>query len=473
MNTDQQQPTGHDDGDFDDHPDACATASRLAAGDLDARGLADHALQRTQHSRAAWVFLTVTAERAEREAEASQARHEAGRPLSPLDGVPVAVKDNYDAAGALTTAGSKICAARPPARGDAAVVRRLSEAGAVLTGKTNLSEFAFSGLGINPHYGTPLNPSSPPDEPLIPGGSSSGSAVAVALGIVPVALGTDTSGSVRIPASFCGVIGYKASKNRYGNDGMIPLAATLDCHGIFATSMRDITATDRVLAPPPPARPPAAGPLRLVVPTGELLDDCTPGVRRRFTQVLDTLADRGVHVEERHLPVLERAQSLMDRHGTIVAAEAHQRYGDLLRCSHRDRIDPGVLRRLTDFAQRQPHVELVHHAMHPLRRRLRTELGDGNVVLVCPAVRHTAPPLGPLLADEHAYDLTNRRTLRTTMLLSYLGMPGVTLPVGTPATGNIGFLASAPEHQDDHLLSAATFLEATLRRAARPFAGRD
>jgi aspartyl-tRNA(Asn)/glutamyl-tRNA(Gln) amidotransferase subunit A len=470
LNTDPQQKTSRLlDHDADGPPDAWATAARLAGGELDARRHTEHALRRTEHARAAWVYITVTAERAAAAAEASHARYSAGRPLSALDGIPVAVKDNLDTEGTVTTAGSRICAARPPARADAAVVRRLTAAGAVLTGKTNLSEFAFSGLGVNPHYGTPVNPSSAPGRPLIAGGSSSGSAVAVALGIVPIALGTDTSGSVRIPASFCGVIGYKASENRYDNGGMVPLAPTLDTHGIFATSMRDITVTDRLLGPVTAEQPRATGPLRLVVPTGELIDDCAPEIKRRFAQALDALAEQGVDVEERKLPVLAQAQSLMDQHGTIVAAEAHQRYGDLLRCSHRDRIDPGVLRRLTEFARRQPRVDLVHLGMRSLRRQLSDELGGGNTLLVCPAVRHLAPPLEPLLADDHAYDLTNGRTLRTTMLLSYLGMPGVSLPIGGPATGNIGFLVSAPAHQDTRLLTASTCLETALRRIDRPY----
>lgn len=440
------------------HLDGRALAERFAAGELDVAAVTERAFQRAKAPASAGVFITLTRERAVREARRAGRRYRAGRPASPLDGVPFAVKDVFDVAGTVTTAGSRTRSQVPPAACDSAVVRALAAAGMVCAGKTNLSEFAFSGLGVNPHFGIPVPPGVR-GEPVIPGGSSSGSAVAVALGVVPVAIGTDTSGSVRVPAAFCGVIGYKASERRYSTRGMLPLAPTLDTVGVFATSMRDVIAVDSLLRPCADGAPPPAPP-RLVVPVGEMIDDCTPQVRDRFAVCLDRLAGHGVEVEERRVSALVEAQHLMDRHATIVEAEAYRRYGHLLRRSGPAAVDPGVLRRLAGFAAGRRDPAPVYRAMGALRERLRRELG--GALLACPAVRHTAPPLAPLLADDRLYDHVNRRTLRTTMVLSYLGMPGVTLPIGPARPGNVGLLLSAAAGEDATLLAAAATVEAML-----------
>ncbi|MEO3788254.1 amidase family protein [Actinocorallia sp. B10E7] len=433
--------------------DGSALGERFRDGALDVVDVIEQALRHAVTPEAADVFITLTGERAIREAEDARARHAAGRPLGLLDGVPVAVKDLFDVAGTVTTAGSRTRTTAAPATRDAHVVRRLAEAGMVCVGKTNLSEFAFSGLGVNPHFGTPANPGSG-EERLVPGGSSSGSAVAVALGIVPIAMGTDTSGSVRVPAAFCGVTGFKASEDRYGKAGLLPLSSTLDSIGIIARSVRDIIAADAALLASTPA--PAGGPYRLVLPSGPLLEGCSPHVRRHFEASVAHLVRHGVAVEERDLPVLTEAQALMDEHATIVEAEAYQRYGRLLEGG--DLVDRGVLRRLARHAARHPGAaDPVRRAMRNLRTELHRQLGDA--LLVCPTVRHTPPPLVPLLTDDDRYDETNRRTLRTTMLLSYLGMPGVTLPIGTPGAGQVGLLVSAASGRDLAVLETAHRIE--------------
>ncbi|WP_084959546.1 amidase family protein [Thermoactinospora rubra] len=436
--------------------DGVAIGERMAAGELDPGEVAERALQEARSPRAAGTFIELTADRAAREAAAARDRLAAGRARSPLDGVPVAVKDLFDLAGTVTTAGSRTRAALPPAERDATVVRRLAAAGMVCVGKTNLSEFAFSGLGINPSFGTPPNPNGG-GERLIPGGSSSGSAVAVALGIVPVALGTDTSGSVRVPAAFCGVIGYKASEGRYATDGMVPLAPTLDTVGIFATSMRDVIATDAILTGRVPV-PPDDRPLRLVVPQGELISDCTPEVRGPFEDRLTLLARQGADIEERDVPVLRAALRVLAEHAPIVETEAHARYGHLLRAGDGAHVDPGILRRLARYEARQRDAGPVYRAMRALREGIAEELG--GAFLACPTVRHPAPPLAGLLADDDLYDRVNRRTLRTTMLFSYLGMPGVSLPIGAWGAGGAGLLLSAAEGRDDALLAGAARVEA-------------
>jgi aspartyl-tRNA(Asn)/glutamyl-tRNA(Gln) amidotransferase subunit A len=385
------------------------------------------ALRRAGESAA---FITVTAERARREGP------------GPL----VAWKDLFDVAGTRSTNGSATRRNAPVATEDAPVVRNLAAAGAVCVGKTNQSEFAFSGLGLNPHFGNPVNPLAPD---RVPGGSSSGSAVAVADGIVDVAVGTDTSGSVRVPAAFCGLVGYKASIDRYDRTGMLPLSPSFDTIGVFTRDVADAVQADAWLRGAPVALPETE--FRCVVPTGDLLDDCDPAVLAAFQDTLSTVERCGVDIEHRRLPALAEAQDLMDRHGTLAVAEAVERHGHFLTGS--SDVDPLVLRRLSDFDATGAPV--VRAALAGLRVRLVDELA--GAVLLCPTVRDLAPPVAPLLADLDVMATANRRALRTTMLLSYFGLPGVALPHGTLPDGLRGsVLLSTPSGDDDRLLAVAT-----------------
>ena len=389
------------------------------------REAVEEALAKAQESAA---FITVTPDRARREGP------------GPL----VAWKDLFDVAGTRSTNGSATRRHAPPATEDAPVVRNLANAGAVCVGKTNQSEFAFSGLGLNPHFGNPVNPLAPD---RVPGGSSSGSAVAVAAGIVDLAVGTDTSGSVRIPAAFCGLVGYKASIDRYDRTGMLPLAPSLDTIGVLTHDVATAVRADAWLRGTRPTLPEPR--FRCVVPTGELIDDCDPAIRQAFENALSSLDE--IAVEHRPLTALAEAQDLMDRHGTLAVAEAYQRYGHFL--TDPSDVDPLILRRLADFdAAGEP---VVRRARAGLRARLFDEL-DG-AILLCPTVRDPAPPVAPLLADLDTMATANRRALRTTMLLSYFGLPGVALPHGTLPDGLRGsILLSTTPGDDDRLLAAAT-----------------
>jgi aspartyl-tRNA(Asn)/glutamyl-tRNA(Gln) amidotransferase subunit A len=404
-------------------------------------------LRRAGESRA---FVTVTDERARREARASAARSAA---LGPLDGMTVAWKDLFDLADTRSTNGSATRRTAPLASADAPVVRALTAAGAVCVGKTNQSEFAFSGLGLNPHFGDPVNPLAPD---RVPGGSSSGSAVAVAARIVELAVGTEASGSVRVPAAYCGLVGYRASRTRHDRTGMLPLAPSFDCVGFFGRDLAVVVAADAVLRGSPAPKP--GGPFRVVVPVGELVEDCAPEVGAAFAAALSTMEQSGVDVERRVVPALDEAQELIDRHGVLAVAEACQRHGHLLAAPNG--VDPLVLRRLSRY---DPAGEpVVRAAMAPLRRRLTDEL-DG-AILLCPTVRDPAPLVAPLLADLDLMESTNRRTLRTTTLLSYLGMPGVALPHGRLPHGDLlgSVLLSVPDGEDDRLLAAAAEVVKTL-----------
>jgi aspartyl-tRNA(Asn)/glutamyl-tRNA(Gln) amidotransferase subunit A len=425
--------------------------SKEPAADHDgARELCEQALARTQASAARSTMIAVTAQRARREADRSDQRRRTGALRSPLDGVPIVWKDVFDVADTVTTCGSSSMSSDPPAAADGALVRRAHDLGLVTVGKTNLSEFAFSGLGINQHFGTPVNPLDPG---RVPGGSSSGAAVAVAVGIAPLAVGTDTSGSVRVPAAFTGCVGFRASHNRYGRNDFRALSPTLDGVGVIARTVQDVRVFDRLLAGD--ADPMAATTVRAVIPEGEWIADCTPGVRASFTTAIDALRDNGVSISTVHLPSLQYAQRLIDTHGTIVGADAYAAYGHLL--AEPDGIEPATRRRLARNAGSLESVAPVRTALPGLRRQFTTELA--GAVLLCPTVRHEPPRIDELLASDELYDASNASTLRTTMVLSYLGTCGVTLPLsGSDGRSLSGLLVSAPAGRDDVVLSFAARL---------------
>jgi aspartyl-tRNA(Asn)/glutamyl-tRNA(Gln) amidotransferase subunit A len=430
----------------------------------DPAGAAEAALRRAGEPALEHAFITLTAERARAEAAASAARHADGTARGPLDGVPVAIKDLLDVAGITTTAGADFRRDAPPATEDAPVVANLAAAGMVCVGKTNLSELAYSGLGLNPHYGTPRNPHDAAT-PRVPGGSSSGSAVAVAAGAVAHAIGTDTSGSIRIPAALCGIVGFRPTSARIDQRGVFPLAPTLDSVGPLTRDVAGAIALDQALrgAPVAPVTPAELAGLGIVVPEGEVVDGADPVVRDRVLAAAEALAAAGATVVRRRVPALDEAQELRDRHGTIVVFEARALHEALLASPDAQRLDRRVRDRLTGAGTMS---RADYEALLAARARLQGELAadlDGALTLF-PTVRHTAPAIAPLDADDDLFVRTNLRTLRSTMLGSFLDMPGVSLPVEPADDGlPVGLLLSAPSGEDDRLLAAALAMEAVLQ----------
>lgn len=422
-----------------------------------ARQRCEEALARAAEPSAHATILTVTTQRARAEAARSDERRRRGAVLGPLDGVPIVWKDLFDVVGTTTTRGSAVFAGEPAATSDSALVRRARALGMVTIGKTNLSELAFSGLGVNLRFGTPANPL---DEAVVPGGSSSGSAVAVATGIVPVAVGTDTSGSVRVPAAFTGCVGFRASQERYGRNDFRALSATLDSVGILARSVADIAALDRSLTAWSHV---ASTTIRVIVPAGEWIQDCTPGVRAAFEFGIRTLRAGGVDIRTAPLASLQRAQELIDKCGTIVGADAFAAYGDL--AADPTGIEAATRRRLLSNSTAGRTIGPLRAAMAGLRHRLRTELA--GAILACPTVRHEPPRIIDVLGSPERYDAANASTLRTTMVLSYLGTCGISLPIaGAAGAAPSGLLLSAPEGHDHRLLAAASTVERMLRPQA-------
>src|SRR4051794_356135 len=260
-----------------DKPTVMGLVAELAAGRTSSRELVETALARIAdpEGEGARTFTKVYAEQARAAADAQDQLRRAGYVASPLAGLPVSIKDLFDVAGEVTLAGSTALDDRLPAARDAPIVASLRAAGAVIVGKTNMTEFAFSGIGINPHFGTPGNPY---DRARVPGGSSAGAPVSVADQCAVVAIGTDTGGSVRIPAAFCGVVGFKPTAERIVRDGAIPLSTTLDSIGPLANSVACCAITDAVMTGEEPTAPkaaPVAG-LRLAVPQSFVLDGLEP-----------------------------------------------------------------------------------------------------------------------------------------------------------------------------------------------------
>src|ERR1700722_18892648 len=258
---------------------AAAIGRLLTKGSLDPVEVGVFFLDRIERDRENPSFILVTRKRAFEEAAASRRRHREGRAASPLDGVPIAWKDLVDMAGERTTAGSALYADSPPKEKDAPIVTNLSAAGLVALGKTNLSEFAFSAFGVNPHFGTPRNPRDS-TTPRIAGGSSSGAAVAVAGGLAPCAIGSDTGGSIRAPASFCGIVGFKTSEGRIDKQGVFPLSRTLDTIGPLAHTVEDCVLIDMALRgqSSTSVRPINLSGVEFVVPDGTGLDDAEAAV---------------------------------------------------------------------------------------------------------------------------------------------------------------------------------------------------
>ncbi|HEY8288104.1 MAG TPA: amidase, partial [Acetobacteraceae bacterium] len=274
-------------------------AQALAEGRTTSRSLVEACLARIADpaGEGSRTFIKVHADQARAMADAADALRRAGRAMGRYAGIPIAVKDLFDMEGQPTPAGSRVLADAPPAKADAPVIQRMVAAGFVPIGRVNMTEFAFSGLGINPHYGTPLSPWDRASR-RIPGGSSSGTAVAVADGMAVAGLGTDTGGSCRIPAAFCGIVGYKPTARRIPIEGVLPLAPSLDSVGPLANSVACCAVIDAVLAnekPVVPAPMPVAG-LRLAVPQNLVLDGLDATVSAAFDRALEMLTQAGARI---------------------------------------------------------------------------------------------------------------------------------------------------------------------------------
>lgn len=441
------------------------TAERLRQGLTTPDELIESALAAANDS--AHVFICVLEQRAINDAKASTRRWHQGAQLSPFDGIPYAVKDLLDVAGSRTTAGSISRIDAPMAVEDAAVIAALTALGMILMGKTNLTEFAYSGLGLNPHFGTPTS-DVPVDDSRVPGGSSSGSAIAVQRRIVTSAIGTDTAGSIRIPAAFNGLVGYKASTDRYSMEGVHPLAITLDSLGSFAHTVADCVALDTAMRGFKDAAIQDANLscLRFVVDDGVMSDPALqPAVQHNLVSMMERLRAAGAQVERWPVVAVARTRELITCSGWLGAIEAWRLLSSVVEGSEGSRMDRRVRARLRSAKE----IDLATEARI---RQLRAELMSAiereldGAILVMPTVKHVAPPMAPLENDDALFAAVNLETLSLTMIGSLLDMPGVAIPSGKDSIGlATSTLFSTTRGRDDQLLSACLAIETTLLAA--------
>jgi aspartyl-tRNA(Asn)/glutamyl-tRNA(Gln) amidotransferase subunit A len=407
------------------------------------------------------VFLRVYQEAARAAADAADARKRAGVSLGPLDGAIISIKDLFDVAGEATTAGSIVLRDAPPAKSDAAIVRRLRQAGAVIVAKTNMVEFAFSGLGLNPHYGTPGNAADPE---RIPGGSSSGAGVSVAEGTSEISIGSDTGGSVRIPAALNGVVGFKPTAHRVPLDGAFPLSPSLDSIGPLAASVQDCAFADAIMAgeEPRPLKPYPLEGLRIGIPRGRLFTESEPLVETAFEQTLSRLSQSGARIVDHDIEDLLQAMADTTVNASIASIEAAEIHADWLH-ARANEIDP----RVQWWIARSGTVPAPVYIRMLRRRRALIEAMDERLspvdVLALPTTAISAPLTAPLEADDKLYNRMDWLILRNTMFGNQFDLTGISLPI-PGCERPVGLMLLARHGQDRRLLEIAASVERELAR---------
>ena len=394
--------------------------------------------------------LTVYAATARAAADAADARNARGASLGPLDGTIVSIKDLFDVAGEPTRAGSKILAEEAvPAKADAPVVQRLRAAGAVIVAKTNMTEYAFSGIGANPHYGTPGNPK---DRTRVPGGSSAGAPVSVADGMCDIAIGTDTGGSVRIPAALCGLVGFKPSKQRVPTDGAFPLSQTLDSIGPIGRTVADCAVADAVMADDDflPLEPLALAGLRFGVAEGLPLDRLDGTVTAAFNSALARLDRAGVRVSRETLPLFDD-MSAVNAKGGISPYEAGIIHRDRMTRRGGD-VDPNVRARI----ERGMAIPKADYDTMIQERALLVRAMDARLAtldaLIMPTTSIVAPTIAEV-ADANVFTARNAATLRNTSIINFFDLCAISLPL--PAPLPVGLMLAARNGHDHRLLRIA------------------
>ena len=435
------------------NPTIQTLAADLTAGRTTSRKLTEEALARIADAvgEGKRAFVKVWRDQALAAADASDLQRKAGLVASPLAGLPVSIKNLCDVAGETTLAGSKALDDAPPAKADAPVVARLRAAGAVIVGSTNMSEFAFSGVGFNPHYGTPGNPA---DRTRVPGGSSSGAAVSVADRMAVAALGTDTGGSVRIPAAVCGIVGFKPTARRVPIDGVVPLSTSLDSIGPLANSVEDCAIVDAVFAAEPidvPEAMPLAG-LRLAVPNHFVMDDLDPVVAKAFERALKALAARGVRIDHIDLPQLNELPAINAK-GGFAASEAYAWHRELI--ARRGNVyDPLVAPRIMRGKEMNAadYIDLLGKRAD-LCRRVAAITSNYDAVAM-PTCAIVAPTLDEVSTAD-GFTKKNMLLLRNTTVGNFLDRCGISLPCHAAGELPVGFMLMGEAMADRRVLAMA------------------
>lgn len=439
-------------------PSIAHVLQQLRSGEVTSRSLTEQCLARIADPRGegARTFTRIS-DTALRQADAADALRRSDKVADkPLLGLPISVKDLFDVAGEVTTAGSVVLADAPPATKDATIVARLRAAGAVILGRTNMTEFAYSGLGLNPHYGTPANPWHR-EERRIPGGSSSGAAISVTDGMAAAAIGTDTGGSVRIPAALCGLTGFKPTASRIPMEGALPLARSLDSIGPIAATVDCCARLDAVLAGEAYKPQPPLTHLKLGVLQGYVLEHLDDATAYAFQNALLALKDAGFTTEAIEFPALAR----IPFSNQTAAAEAYTWHRRLLETSSH-RYDPHVSARIlhgagmlaADFLDlMQARREIIAEAAHVF--------APYDAILL-PTTPIIAPKIADLEHDDTAYFNANGAMLRNTSIFNFLDGCGLSIPCHREGDAPVGLMIASTQGKDAHLLRVGATIEAVL-----------
>jgi aspartyl-tRNA(Asn)/glutamyl-tRNA(Gln) amidotransferase subunit A len=445
-------------------PTLAALAEDLDSGRSSARQLVDQCLARIADTsgEGSRTFIHVDKEAAIEAAEAMDRLRKVKAAPSAYAGIPVSIKDLFDIKGQVTRAGSRALDDSPPAEADAPVVARLRRAGFIVIGRTNMTEFAYSGIGINPHFGTPKG-AWQRSIGHVPGGSSSGAAVSVVDGMAHGALGTDTGGSCRIPAAFNGIVGFKPTQARVPLDGGVPLSFSLDSFGPIARTVNCCAVLDAVLADEPviPLQPRPIKGMRLAVPTTIVLDELEDAVARTFERVLETLSRQGALIERIAVPeFLDIAQ--MNAKGGFSAAESYAWHRYLI-ASKGDVYDPRVASRIMrgETQSAADYVDLLG-ARRSLIARIAVRLAPYDA-LILPTTANTPPRIADLIADDKAFTHANMLALRNCTLINVIDGCAISLPAHRDGEVPVGLMLAATGGADRRIFELAAAMEGVIR----------
>ena len=434
----------------------------LRAGQTTSLELIDTCLERITDSsgEGSLAFLHVDRERARQAASASDQLRAAGVDLSPLMGIPFSVKDLFDIAGQPTRAGSTVLLDAPPAEQDAEVIARLRRAGAIILGRTNMTEFAYSGVGLNPHYGTPASPYDRSTR-RIPGGSSSGAGVSVSDGMAAFAMGTDTGGSVRIPAALCGISGFKSTRQRISTAGVFPLSSSFDSVGHMAPTLSCCITIDQIISGQPVCQlePMPLTNLRFVIPEFAVseLDDETASI---FTRIVDALIAAGAHVEEKFIEVLEDSSRPVNG-ARLLAAEAYAQHRALLDAAEAE-YDPRVSTRMMNAANlsSSEYIDLLTWRTHFVSAtRAALEYYDA---LLMPTTPEIPPPIEDLERSDEVYFEKNKLMLRNTSLINQIDGCAISIPYRHAGEPPVGLMIAGLPFTDEKICRIGLAVETWL-----------
>jgi aspartyl-tRNA(Asn)/glutamyl-tRNA(Gln) amidotransferase subunit A len=444
-------------------PTLVSLAADLAGGATSARKLIEECLAKIADpsGEGQRTFIHVDKAAAIEVAEAMDRLRKANAAPSPFAGIPVSIKDLFDIRGQVTRAGSRALEDSALAQADAPVVARLRRAGFVVIGRTNMTEFAYSGIGINPHFGTPKGAWNR-REGHVPGGSSSGAAVSIADRMAYGALGTDTGGSCRIPAAYNGIVGYKPTQRRVPLDGGVPLSFSLDSFGPLANSTSCCAVLDAVLSAEPIA-PLASRPIkgmRLAVPTTVALDDLDEAIAKTFDRALETLSRQGALIERIEMPEFLDV-GVMNAKGGFAAAESYAWHRYLI-ASKGDVYDPRVRMRILrgEAISAADYIDLLN-ARRSLIARANARLAPYDA-LVMPTTANTPPRIADL-ADDKAFAAANLRSLRNCTLINMIDGCSISLPAHREGEVPVGLMLASSGGSDRRIFELAAGIEGAIR----------